>query len=384
MSATAAVAPDATASLWKALAVLRFIFLAQALTVNVLRWQRFDHPLTGWLVLTCIAAWTLIVTWIYDSPDRRRPLVLVADLAVAVGAILITPYVLSAEMLNRHDFTLPTYWITAAVLAWSIHKGWIGGVCAALLVCPFDIASRAHVNTTTFSNLFLLILAAAVVGYASSLVRQAAADRARATELAARTAERERLARVVHDGVLQVLAYVERRGSELGGEAADLARAAGEQGERLRALINGRHSDASSRVDGQVDVGRELAGFAASGISVATPADPVPMPQTVAAELVAAVGAALDNAARHAPGARVYILLEDDGEAVTVSVRDDGPGIPDGRLSEAVAAGRMGVNRSIVGRIEELGGTATLVSGVGKGTEWELRVPLARAKADIG
>jgi signal transduction histidine kinase len=99
--------------------------------------------------------------------------------------------------------------------------------------------------------------------------------------------------------------------------------------------------------------------------------------------LVAAVGAALDNAERHAPGARVYILLEDDGEAVTVSVRDNGPGIPDGRLSEAVAAGRMGVSRSIVGRIEELGGTAALVSGVGKGTEWELRVPSARAKADI-
>ena len=383
MPATAAVAPDATASLWKALAVLRFILLAHALTVNVLRWQRFDHPLTGWLVLTCIAAWTLIVTWIYDAPDRRRWPVLVADLAVAIGAILITPYVLSAEMLNRHDFTLPTYWITAAVIAWSIHKGWIGGVCAALLVCPFDIASRAHVNTTTFSNIFLLILAAAVVGYASSLVRQAAADRARATDLAARTAERERLARVVHDGVLQVLAYVERRGSELGGEAADLARAAGEQGERLRVLINGRHSDVTSRSDGQVDVGRELAGFAASGISVATPADPVPMPQAAAAELVAAVGAALDNAERHAPGARVYILLEDDGEAVTVSVRDNGPGIPDGRLSEAVAAGRMGVSRSIVGRIEELGGTAALVSGVGKGTEWELRVPSARAKADI-
>ncbi len=368
-------ASDVTGSLWKALAVLRFVLLAQALAVNLVRWQNFDHPTTGWLVLTCIAAWTLIVTWAYDSPRRRRWPLLSADLAVAVAALLMTPYVLSDEMLARHDFTVPTYWVTAAVLAWAIHLGWVGGVAAGLVVVPADLSTRAVVNASTVGNLFLLLLAAVVVGYTAVQVRQAAIERVRATELAARSAERERLARAVHDGVLQVLAYIQRRGAEIGGETADLARAAGEQEEALRRLIRERPAMAAGPAGTDVDLSRRLAAFGGSGVSVATPADPVVVTPSVADELVAAVGAALDNVRRHAPGARVFVLLEDDGAGVVVSIRDDGPGIPDGRLEEAAADGRMGVSRSICGRLAEIGGTATLTTTPGAGAEWELSVP---------
>ncbi|MGH3489063.1 MAG: MacS family sensor histidine kinase [Actinopolymorphaceae bacterium] len=366
--------PDPAASLWKGLAVLRFVFLAQALAVNLLRWPRLDHPMAVWFVLSAMAAWTLLISWAYDAPSRRRWQVLTADLGVAVGALLTTPYILSDQMLQQHDFTVPTYWVTAPVLAWAIHRGWVGGLLAGLVMVPVDLSTRAVVNDSTLGNMFLLLLAALVVGYTSALVRQAAADRARATELAARTAERERLARAVHDGVLQVLAYVQRRGLAIGGEAAELGYAAGEQEERLRNLIRGT-DPLETAAHGQVDLGRELAGFAATKVSVATPAEPVPVPPKVARELVAAVKAALDNVLQHADGARTYLLLEDDEDGVVVSVRDDGPGIAPGRLEEAAAAGRMGVSRSIVGRLAELGGTATSRSAPGDGTEWELRVP---------
>lgn len=56
-------------------------------------------------------------------------------------------------------------------------------------------------------------------------------------------------------------------------------------------------------------------------------------------------------------------------------MRDDGPGIPSGRLAEAAATGRMGVAGSIVARLAELGGVASLSTGPDTGTEWELRVP---------
>jgi hypothetical protein len=49
--------------------------------------------------------------------------------------------------------------------------------------------------------------------------------------------ERERLARAVHDGVLQVLGYLRRRGGELGGDAGELGRLAGEQEFALRTLL---------------------------------------------------------------------------------------------------------------------------------------------------
>jgi signal transduction histidine kinase len=360
--------------LWKGLAVLRFVLLAYALAINLGRWQRFDDPLVGWFVLTVIAVWTLVVTWAYDAPRRRRWPLLAADLSVAVGALLVTPYVLSEEMLARHDFTLPTYWVTAPVLAWAIHRGLVGGVLAGLVIVPVDLGTRAVITATSVSNMFLLLLAAAVVGYTSLHVRAAAAERARATELAARTAERERLARAVHDGVLQVLAYVQRRGMEIGGETAELARAAGEQEELLRNLIRGR-SPVDDSAEGQVDLARRLASLGTANVVVATPAEPVPVPASLAEELVAAVRAGLDNVKRHAPGAKAYVLLEHDEDRIVVSLRDDGPGIPPGRLEEAEAAGRMGVSRSIVGRLADLGGSATLTTAPGKGTEWELVVP---------
>lgn len=366
---------DPTASLWKGLAVLRFVLLAYALAVNLVRWQRFDDPLIGWLTLTIIAVWTLLVTWAYDAPRRRRWLVLVADLGVAVGALLVTPYVLSDDMLARHDFTLPTYWVAAPVLAWAIHRGWVGGALAGLVILPVDLGTRALITATSVSNMFLLLLAAAVVGYTSVQVRAAAAERARATELAARTAERERLARAVHDGVLQVLAYVQRRGMEIGGETAELARAAGEQEERLRNLIRGQSADADDPSEGEVNLGRRLASLGTSSVSVATPVEPVRVPARLAGELVAAVQAGLDNVRRHAPGAKAYVLLEHDDDHIVVSLRDDGPGIPPGRLEEAEATGRMGVSRSIVGRLADLGGSANLTTAPGQGTEWELIVP---------
>jgi signal transduction histidine kinase len=58
-----------------------------------------------------------------------------------------------------------------------------------------------------------------------------------------------------------------------------------------------------------------------------------------------------------------------------VTIRDDGPGFPDGRLAEAAAAGRLGVSHSIRGRLRELGGSATISSFPGEGTEVELRLP---------
>ena len=47
-------------------------------------------------------------------------------------------------------------------------------------------------------------------------------------------------------------------------------------------------------------------------------------------------------------------LVEDLPGEVVVSVRDEGPGIPDGRLAAAVAEGRLGVDRSIRGRLADL------------------------------
>ena len=107
---------------------------------------------------------------------------------------------------------------------------------------------------------------------------------------------------------------------------------------------------------------------------------PVAMVAAAAQELAAAVGAALVNVRRHAgEQARARILIEDEPDAVIVTVRDDGPGIPEGRLDEAAGEGRLGVALSIRGRLRDIGGAAELISVPGQGTEVELTVPRSAA-----
>jgi signal transduction histidine kinase len=95
----------------------------------------------------------------------------------------------------------------------------------------------------------------------------------------------------------------------------------------------------------------------------------------VAAEVVGAVGEALRNVELHAgPGAAAWVLVEDVADEVIVTVRDDGVGIAPGRLDEAAAEGRMGVAKSIRGRVAEFGGRLEFRSAPGEGTEIEIVV----------
>ncbi len=69
-------------------------------------------------------------------------------------------------------------------------------------------------------------------------------------------------------------------------------------------------------------------------------------------EIVAVVAACLDNVVAHVgPAAPAWVLLEATADTVSVSVRDDGPGIPEGRLEQAEGEGRLGVSSSIRGRV---------------------------------
>jgi signal transduction histidine kinase len=182
------------------------------------------------------------------------------------------------------------------------------------------------------------------------------------------------LARTIHDGVLQVLARMRQRGAELGGEAAELALLAGTQEVALRALVTAGPPESTE--DGTDDLSPRLQLLATDRVQVSVPATPVPLPATVVPELVSLVREALHNVERHAGReARAWVLVEDVGDAVLVSVRDDGAGIPAGRIEAAEAEGRLGIARSIRGRVSELGGTIALDTAPDAGTEWEVRVP---------
>ena len=156
---------------------------------------------------------------------------------------------------------------------------------------------------------------------------------------------------------------------------------AGEQERILRTLVSQADLDEVGRaVSGDADLRGLLRHVEGDGVQLVSPADAVLLPRRVADEVVAAVEAALDNVRQHAgDDAQAWVLLDDAGDEVAVTIRDSGRGVPAGRLDEAVTQGRLGVSSSILGRLADLGGTATVGSGPGGGTTVELRIPHRRA-----
>ncbi len=392
--------------LWRGVVAYRIAALvyAAALTLGVR--GDFAHSSAALAVLAGMAVWT-VATTAANSRDRGRvwPVVLADHLVCAALTIASIPVQGGAEIAAGAP-TLTTAWAAAPVLSSALLGGPWGGVAGALVQGAASVAVRGQVPLATLGNVVLLLLAGGVGGYVARLAVAAERRLAEAVRLAAATRERERLARGIHDGVLQVLALVRRRGTELGGPAGELAALAGEQEVVLRNLVTTppptpagtvgtgeagevpgpsgrpgrdavrRRRPRTTAADRAADVDlRSLIGVRRSeSVTVSGPAEPVLLPVGVAAELAAAVSAALDNVAAHA-GGRAWVLVEDLGGEVVVSVRDEGPGIPAGRLERAEQDGRLGVASSMRGRMRDLGGTMSVHTVPGEGTEVEFRVP---------
>ncbi|MFC5754519.1 DUF5931 domain-containing protein, partial [Actinomadura rugatobispora] len=229
-------------ALWRAVAVYRGTSLAYAAALIAMNFGEYDHPLGGWTVLAVMALWTLYATYSFADPRRRGRPLLAADLAVALGCLLATTWVESAGNISSGRSTLPASWVAAAVLSWAVAGGKRAGIAAALALGVANVLVHVLAGTpgsagsVTFNGIVLLVMAGLVVGHVVKLALDAEARLARAVELEASTRERERLARGIHDSVLQVLAMVQRRGGEMGGELAGLGRLALAEEAALRAL----------------------------------------------------------------------------------------------------------------------------------------------------
>ena len=355
------------------LAVVRVLVLANALVLFFYRFDNVQRPVLAAVCAALMVSWTGLSIWAYLEPARRGAPLLVADLLLAVTLIGLSPVVKGAGF----SATIPGFWVMGALLAWAVHWRWVGGLAAGVVLSAVDLSVRQDVAQANYANAFLLVLGGTIIGFLVESLQLMAAQRDLAQREAVAAAERARLARAVHDGVLQVLALVQRRGAELGGDAAELGRLAGEQEIALRTLIRAQDAVVSTASDATVDLATALASLGTRpGVQVALPGTPVDLPRETADELLGAVRACLDNVARHVGAeAPSWVLLESFPDRVQVSVRDEGPGIPDGRLSQAADEGRLGVSGSILGRLRDLGGTAVLHTGP-TGTEWELTVPL--------
>jgi signal transduction histidine kinase len=381
--------------LW--LGILVYRWASFLLTVVLAAIVPLAEPGLTWLALGALGVWIGVVTWVraWDRPAVRW-----ADLIVSAGFLLVAPMLAEPGSLGEQPFLAAAYPLST-VLIWSAAAGLLSGLAAAGVLfvplalsrplndLPYDELSAGEIAGVITGGVYY-VFGAITIGLFAGTLERAARDLRGANEAAmaereraARARERETMARTLHDSVLQSLALVQRRGRELasqdrvrGSEVGELVRVAADEERSLRALLRREPEDAP---EGTLPLRTVLqaAAFGISGpaVTVST-VDPVWIRASGAEEVSAAVRQALENVVRHARATGVTIFGERDGSDISISVRDDGVGFVFDEAAMA-ADGKLGITRSMRGRIEQVGGTMRIVSAPGRGTEVEFRLPVS-------
>ncbi|MGH2986816.1 MAG: sensor histidine kinase, partial [Solirubrobacterales bacterium] len=187
-----------------------------------------------------------------------------------------------------------------------------------------------------------------------------------------RSEERSEIAAHLHDSVLQTLTLMQKRA----GNAREVAALARRQERELRSwLTDGdERRDGASLAAALEAAGAEVEDAHGVAIEVVSVGDRRIDPRGEA--LIAATREALTNAAKFAGDAgAIAVYAEMDRDRAQVFVRDRGEGFE----PDAVPADRRGLRESIVGRMARNGGSATVRSSPGEGTEIELVIEMENA-----
>jgi signal transduction histidine kinase len=173
----------------------------------------------------------------------------------------------------------------------------------------------------------------------------------------------------LHDSVLQTLALIQRRAKENRG----IVRVARRQERELRAWLNGGPPlSATNMLSGAlIRAAEEVEDEHDVFVELSTAGDTTLDDRTTG--LILAAREAMKNAARFAGVEKIYVLAEVVDNGIRVIVRDQGAGFDPSGVPED----RRGIRDSITGRLDRLGGTASIRSAVGHGTEIELYVGAA-------
>ncbi len=186
-----------------------------------------------------------------------------------------------------------------------------------------------------------------------------------------REAERSNIASHLHDSVLQTLALIQKRSDD----PAQVARLARRQERELRQWLFGAGdgmSTGATTVAGAVEVMiGDLEDAYGLRVDQVVVGGDTPVGETEDAVL-GAVREALVNVAKHAGVDTADVYVENDGRVLSAFVRDRGTGFD----PEAVGEDRHGLARSIRHRVESRGGTVTVRSTLGRGTEIGIEMPL--------
>jgi len=263
--------------------------------------------------------------------------------------------------------------LAGAALAWRLRASiaYLAVACTLLGVARWSDSDRTQpivavqdaVYTAT-SGLILMSVVWMVLRAAQTVDAAAATDAAQAVAEAravSRAAEQDRLAAVVHDGVLAALLAGASGTVPSDAVALEARRALDDLDELHQPLAE------TGGITEKDLVLRLRSAVVGAGAELEADVRPARIPEEAATKLAAAAAEALRNSVRHAgAGARRTVAVTVRPKWAEVRVHDDGTGFD----PDAVPAGRLGVRGSILGRMSRLqGGYAEVRSRPGVGTE---------------
>jgi len=242
------------------------------------------------------------------------------------------------------------------------------GLGLLLLVLAITLYSLRSGSLTVALNVGLAA-AFGIVGLgfmAGPWLLRLSSDLSEEREARVRSEERADVAAHLHDSVLQTLALIQRSA----GDPTTVSRLARAQERDLRSWLF------DSAGDGPDTLAAALRAAAAEVEDAhGVPVEVVCVGDAPVAEsdrpLVLAAREAMNNAAKHSGASTVDVYAEATASGVEIFVRDRGTGFDPDRMADD----RHGVRSSIIGRMERHGGSASVRSVPGEGTEVRLSLP---------
>ena len=250
---------------------------------------------------------------------------------------------------------------------WSLARLAAGGLLVTLGMLLFLAANDVQL---VLDGDVLVAMGVATVGlglilgpWSLRLVRQVNEERRERI----RSEERAELAAHLHDSVLHTLALIQRSGAPP--EVRTLARS---QERELRAWLYGQAAPSAEAKDLRAALeamAERVERLHNVPVEVVVVGEGLMDDRTRA--LVQATQEAAVNAARHSRAGKVSVYVEIEPGEVNAFVHDEGVGFD----PATVPPDRRGIAESILGRMQRHGGTATVTSAPGEGTEVHLRMP---------
>jgi signal transduction histidine kinase/phage shock protein PspC (stress-responsive transcriptional regulator) len=333
-----------------------------------MRDQGRPHRRIDWGMLLSLAALGTGLLWIVQSSELGISSQLFWPVAFAcAGAALVWRQADTAQQKRWRAEAGGRAWLAPfiarggwpALVRVIVGLGLVGAAFGIVIAQQSQIHQLPEVLAmTTMALAGLGIVLAPWLYRSRTALNQARSDKVRADE-------RADMAAHLHDSVLQTLALIQRQADD----PKAVHQLARRQERELRTWLYGEEPQTETLKVALTAAAVEVEDEWAVPVEVVMVGD-CDTSEALQA-LIRATREAMVNAAKHSGAEKVDVYAEVDDERVEVFVRDRGKGFD----ADQVADDRMGVKGSIINRMSRHGGTATVRSAPGDGTEVRLEIP---------